>query len=281
MFLSSFSFSVNELSEKRVTHALLGAIIDGPKDVNVKCGDAPRVIRSASLLHSGISFKGNIFSSSQLVDLGDFSDLKTIENVIHEVLSQNIKVMLIGGDHLSSLASGRAVARTLYDLKTHGLVWLDAHLDLVDTYPGTHDYSHATVLKRLIDEKAVNPQNIWVIGAHSFAQSDEEIKLARELNINVVLPSEFRKNNKSILSRISREFETIHLSFDLDVIGMEYAPGVSTPEPFGLTPIETLDIINNLKKKVIMFDVVELAPENDIRDVTTRIATNTIFNFLT
>jgi arginase family enzyme len=47
------------------------------------------------------------------------------------------------------------------------------------------------------------------------------------------------------------------------VIDPAYAPGVTTPEPFGLKPFDILEFIRTFSSHLIGFDVVEVCPAYD------------------
>jgi len=55
----------------------------------------------------------------------------------------------------------------------------------------------------------------------------------------------------------------IYLSLDIDVIDPAYAPGTSTPEPFGLNPIDILECIESFSSNLVGFDIVEVCPPHD------------------
>jgi len=66
----------------------------------------------------------------------------------------------------------------------------------------------------------------------------------------------------------------IHLSFDLDVLDPQYAPGVSTPVSGGISDREAhlcLEILAD-SKKLLSMDMVELNPINDLQQKTARLA---------
>ena len=42
-----------------------------------------------------------------------------------------------------------------------------------------------------------------------------------------------------------------------------FAPGVGTPEPFGMTPYEVLQTINFFADRIVGFDCVEVCPPHD------------------
>ncbi|UCF49817.1 MAG: arginase family protein, partial [Thermoplasmatales archaeon] len=54
-----------------------------------------------------------------------------------------------------------------------------------------------------------------------------------------------------------------YLSLDIDVLDPSFAPGTSTPEPFGLEPFDILECINYFSANLIGFDVVEVCPNYD------------------
>jgi len=50
------------------------------------------------------------------------------------------------------------------------------------------------------------------------------------------------------------------------------APGLSHPEPGGLSVREVVDLIGAVRAPVVGADVVEYNPSNDVRDLTARVA---------
>ena len=69
----------------------------------------------------------------------------------------------------------------------------------------------------------------------------------------------------------------VHISYDLDVIDPEVAPGVSVPEEDGLNEDEALEInefILKRMKDVVSYDLVEFNPLRDIDRKTEQIALN-------
>ena len=60
----------------------------------------------------------------------------------------------------------------------------------------------------------------------------------------------------------------VYISLDLDGLDPAYAPGVSHPEPGGLSTRNIINIIHSLKGQVIGGDIVEYNPDKDINDIT-------------
>ena len=62
--------------------------------------------------------------------------------------------------------------------------------------------------------------------------------------------------------------DPIYISIDLDGIDPAFAPGVSHPEPGGISTRELLKIMSNIQGKIIGADIVEYNPNNDINNIT-------------
>ena len=64
----------------------------------------------------------------------------------------------------------------------------------------------------------------------------------------------------------------LYLSLDLDALDPAFAPGVSHPEPGGLSTRELLTILHTLPGPLVGADIVELNPLRDPRGLTARVA---------
>ena len=70
-----------------------------------------------------------------------------------------------------------------------------------------------------------------------------------------------KKSIEKIKKRLSGK--KIYLTFDIDVLDPAFAPGTSTPEPFGLNTFDAIEIIDAFASQFIGFDVVEVCPPYD------------------
>jgi arginase len=64
----------------------------------------------------------------------------------------------------------------------------------------------------------------------------------------------------------------VYVSIDLDGLDPAFAPGVSHPEPGGLSTRDVVSLIHRLPPGIVGADVVEYNPDNDVRDLTARVA---------
>ena len=60
----------------------------------------------------------------------------------------------------------------------------------------------------------------------------------------------------------------LYISFDMDALDPAFAPGVSHPEPSGLSTREMITVIQNIKGNIIGGEIVEYNPDRDINDIT-------------
>jgi arginase len=74
---------------------------------------------------------------------------------------------------------------------------------------------------------------------------------------------------KDFKTNLSLHFNgPVYISLDIDGLDPAFAPGVSHPEPGGLTTRNIINMINQLEGKVIGGDIVEYNPTRDINDLT-------------
>ncbi len=271
----------------------LDAVILGvPYEDNVKIYpkgalEAPKNIRKTSSNFSGQSLSEQSIHQQNVLDLLDLSETldyqemqKKLSENVQKILQKNALPIILGGDH--SIALGTALGIKNSESEIDCLVWLDAHLDLMNEYPEGNNFTRATVLKRIVDLELVDSKDIYFIGSRGHNIGIEEIECIKSLEMNVIEAKTFQNRNSLLgsLSRIEQEKRNIYVSLDADVLDPAFAPGVSVPEPGGLSSRELFEIINLLAKKIFCFDLVEVNPLLDVNDMTSRIACKIIFELL-
>jgi arginase family enzyme len=63
-----------------------------------------------------------------------------------------------------------------------------------------------------------------------------------------------------------------YISLDLDGLDPAFAPGVSHPEPGGLSVRDVLNVIQQLPGPIVGADIVELNPSRDVNGITAMVA---------
>ncbi|MGQ9618781.1 MAG: arginase family protein [Candidatus Aminicenantia bacterium] len=64
----------------------------------------------------------------------------------------------------------------------------------------------------------------------------------------------------------------LYISIDLDSLDPAFAPGVSHPEPGGISTRELINIIKGIGAELIGADIVEFNPLKDINSITASLA---------
>ena len=189
--------------------------------------------------------------------------LDMIESRASEILDAGKIPFLLGGEHLVTLGSVRAVAKRYPDLH---IVHFDAHADLREDYLGVK-LSHACVLRRCHD--ILGDGRIFQFGIRSGTRDERQFMkdghVTTELFSDSTLPEVIKKIGPNA---------PVYLTVDLDVIDPSEFPGTGTQEAGGFKFLQLLgdlrQICENLN--VVALDNVELSPALDPTGRSTALA---------
>jgi len=164
-------------------------------------------------------------------------------------------VACLGGEHSISLGPIRAAARVHHGL---GILQIDAHPDLRDSYEGTA-YGHGCVMRRALDLPEIG--GLVAVGLR--AVSDEDDHAIH--NDDRIRPfyAHALTGRRWIDDVIDALPEEIYVTFDVDGLDPSVVPGTGTPEPGGLAWWDAMALLRRAfaERTVVGFDVVELLPE--------------------
>jgi len=78
--------------------------------------------------------------------------------------------------------------------------------------------------------------------------------------------------SESVMS-VAKNFGSLYISVDIDVLDPGFAPGTGYPEPGGLTTRELLFFLHRLKKlhNLKAMDIVEVNPDKDVNELTSKL----------
>lgn len=188
--------------------------------------------------------------------------LADIQKRAEEILEADKFPLLLGGEHLVTLAAVRAVAAKYPDLH---IIHFDAHADLRDDYLGAR-LSHACVLRRCHDLLGDGRIHQFCIRSGE----REEFRFAAQ-------HTDFHPLSFDGLEETVRELKEknapIYFTIDLDCLDPAAFPGTGTPEAGGVTFLELLEAIRIVAQaNVVGADVNELAPMLDASGVSTATA---------
>ncbi|WP_027339506.1 arginase [Halonatronum saccharophilum] len=226
---------------------------------------------------------------TEVVEICDLLAFK-VERVIRD---GNFPIIL-GGDHSISMGSVGGAARANKEL---GLIWIDAHGDF-NTYESSqsgniHGMPLAAILGRgeenLVRCGGIHPKvkevNTVLVGVRDLDR--EEAKLLKTSQVTVFTMDDIdRKGIYQVMEEAikisSQNVESVHLSFDIDVLDPLEAPGVGTPVKGGLTYREAHLAMEMLFEANILrsMDLVEVNPILDKYNKSAQLAVDLITSAL-
>jgi len=251
-------------------------ILGVPTDVNSSyrrgAATAPAAIRQAwrryaefgnAATESGLE----IGSELTIVDLGDVA--------VHEDGSDHAAIaaaatqaahigplLSVGGDHSVTFPLVEGLAGVHGPLN---VLHFDAHPDLYDDYEG-NPRSHASPFARIMERGLA--QRLVQVGVRTWNKHNRE--QARRFGVEVVEWDDFAPATVPIPAG------PLYVTIDLDALDPAFAPGVSHPEPGGLSVRDVVAVLARIRTQVVGADVVELNPSHDTGDTTAIVAVKLI-----
>lgn len=273
---------------------LLGADMDlGASKRGVSLG--PAAIRFAGIVE-GIRAMG-----LEIEDLGNISmapEGKSLDNMRYyeQVVKMDREIyekvtgihrrgsfpVLLGGDH--SIASGSVMATSKH-FGNIGLIWVDAHGDWNNEESTISGNMHGMSFSACCGGGPacmadfgqgpvyVDPKHCVQIGARDIDPKERERMIASGITVFAIDKIDkfgIRKVMEEAIAIASDGTEGIHLSYDVDAISPEFAPGTGTTVHSGLTVREAFTIVEMLAEsgKLLAMDLVEVNPILDERNRT-------------
>lgn len=271
--------NLKNLSNQKVDIGLIGYVCDegvlrnkgrigarkGPENIRHKLGKLP------------------VHFDKKIVDFGDVNCIdhhledcqNTLSKIVSYLLSKKIFPIALGGGHDIALATFNGIKNYLEEHNTSkkiGIINFDAHFDLrkVKNQPNS-----GTPFYQILTEN--DHVSYFPIGIQKQSNTKELFEIAKNLNVDFLSNFDcevFDESIKNKLTAFLNNVDYVYITIDLDCFSSAYAPGVSAPSPFGLSPnfvIQTLTLLLQ-SKKVIACDIAELNPEYDIDNTTAHLA---------
>ena len=218
---------------------------------------------------------------------------QVVHDAVHAELQQERLPILLGGDHCLAIGSISAVARHCRERhKKLRILWLDAHADFNTSLITPSGNIHGMPVACLCGH---GPQALVEIGGHvpaikgkwvrqiGIRSVDEgEKKFVHEMGLEVFdmrYIDEMGMRHTMELALATMDVNThLHVSFDVDFLDPDVAPGVGTTGRRGPTNREAqlcMEMIADTGRLASM-DVMELNPAMDVRNATAEVAVDLI-----
>lgn len=274
-----------------VEAAVYGMPWDGGTSFRSGARFGPEAIRSASGMIRTFNpvQRVQVFGALSSIDFGDAptapgyieETLQRIQAFVAPLAEAGILAVGMGGDHSVALAELRALAAVHGPL---GLVQLDSHTDLWDSYNGL-PYAHGTMFRRAIEEGILERARVLQAGIRGSLYGEDDEAIPDELGVETIPWIELSRLSPSEFgARAAARVGTgpAFLSFDVDFVDVAFCPGTGTPEVAGPSSFQAMQYLRSLAEIAFVgYDVVEVAPQYDgPGQVTALFAANAIFEML-
>ena len=218
---------------------------------------------------------------------------RLVHEAVHAELQDGRMPILLGGDHCLGLGSISAVARHCRAAgKKLRVLWLDAHADFNTSELTPSGNLHGMPVACLCGHgpqalieiggqvPAINPKWIRQIGIRSVDPGEKRFVHQAGLEVfDMRYIDEMGMRHTMELALATMDANThLHVSFDVDFLDPEIAPGVGTTVPGGPTYREAqlcMEMIADTGR-LGSLDVVELNPALDLRNKTAELAVDLI-----
>lgn len=219
-----------------------------------------------------------------------------VHDAVYGAMQQGLMPVMLGGDHSLAVGSISAVARYCRSInKPLWVFWIDAHADFntVDSSPSGN--MHGMPLRLLCGHgpkaltqmsghcPALQVEHVRQIGLRS-VDPQEQVALERS-HLQVFTMRDIQaKGMDVVLEEALRGLPTeahVHLSFDVDCLDPQDAPGVGTPADGGPRFSEIERCLQRIAHTGLVgsVDVVELNPLRDVQDKTTYLVEDLLRHF--
>jgi len=209
-----------------------------------------------------------------------------VRDAVHEALGDGLFPILMGGDHCLAIGSIAGVAKHCAEQEEPLMVlWLDAHADFntPDTSPSGNIHGMSVAVASGYGPDAltglghatpmIDPANVIQVGIRSVDHIEKRMVVKSGLEVHDMRRIDeigMRRTMELVLGRIASLGAHLHVSFDVDFIDPDIAPGVGTTVRGGPTYREAQLCMEMIYDSGLMrsLDVMELNPAYDDRNRT-------------
>lgn len=285
---------------------LIGVQMDlgaGTRGVNM----GPAAIRYAGVTHEieelgyEVIDKGDLIPKAEGATSEKLRFYEQVNDVNKKLYEETLKSheegafpVILGGDH--SVAAG-SISATAKHFKNIGVIWVDAHGDWNNDESSPSGNMHGMPFSAVCgagpdimvdfgqEPVYVNTKNAVQIAGRDIDPM-ERIRM-REHGVTVFSIADIDRMGmpaviEEAIKIASDGTEGIHVSFDVDSITPEAAPGTGTIVHSGLTLREAFYLVETLcaSEKVLALDMVEVNPMLDVKNQTGDLAKELILSVL-
>lgn len=202
---------------------------------------------------------------------------KKLYNQVLQSIDANEFPLTVGGDHIIAIASSLASIKKHQNL---GMIWFDSHADY-NTYStsvtgnlhglplAVATHFEKDILADFHQGPFYDPKHTVIVGGRDI--DPWEWGNILEAGVTVFSTKDIQKYGAEEICKKAFEIASngtagVHISFDLDLIDPEVAPGVSVPAKNGITLKETYELVNEIVKYANVIKSADLVEYNPVLD---------------
>ncbi|MEA2527514.1 MAG: formiminoglutamase [Thermomicrobiales bacterium] len=281
--------------QEPIDAGLIGAPYSGASISASAASGGPEAIRMAFRFNTTFSPDWDTdIQRLRVRDLGDIGGHLTdvnaahlhIEEAIRDALSlgRRFVPIVVGGDHSITAPAVRGFCAGNPGKKV-GIINFDAHFDVRNMEHGPHN---GTPFRQILEGGiGVEGKNVVEIGIHGFMNSARYYQWTQDQGMTIITGRQVEQRGMDAciaeaLDRAGDGTDLIYVSVDIDCLAFPWATGTSASSAEGLSAWQLLEGVFACGQhpKVAAFDVVEIDPTRDVKDVTARSGCSTILVFL-
>jgi agmatinase len=190
------------------------------------------------------------------------------EESVRRIIRRKAIPFCVGGDHSNQIPIMRAFEERG---KPFDVVQFDAHLDFGKDFLGA-PYSNNSNM--YVTRQLPYVKDIYALGIRHCMKA--EFMAAKEAGTTIVTARQMidAGSQQRIINSIIPEGRDVYITFDIDALDGALVPGTTIPVPGGISYYQALDALKAIAQRcnVIGFDLMEVHPTNDHKNITSRLA---------
>ena len=206
-----------------------------------------------------------------------------LAGVVREVVGAGGFPLVLGGDHSIAMGTIAGVARARG--KAPGVIWVDAHGDINTPLTSPSGNVHGMPVHFALQEHAVDPSRMVFIGLRDVDEGEKRV--IRELGVKAFTMADVDRRGMAnvvdeALTIVAEGESSVHVSFDMDGVDPQEAPGVGTPVRGGLTYREAHVLMESVAQSGTLgsLEITEINPILDSENKTAILAVELILSAL-
>lgn len=190
------------------------------------------------------------------------------EESVRRILKKKAIPFCVGGDHSNLIPIMRAFEE--YG-KPFDVIQFDAHLDFGKDMMGA-PYSNNSNM--YYTRQLPYVQNIAALGIRHTLKA--EFMAAKAAGTTIVTARQMidADSQQRLINSIIPQGRDVYITFDIDALDGALVPGTTIPVPGGINYYQALDALKAIAQRanIIGFDMMEVHPTNDLKNITSRLA---------